>query len=117
MFVRVKDSPNSPKKAVQIVQTYREGNKVKQRIVRHVGTALNQDEVNRLQELAYYIIAQMEHQQQPRLFSPEDMAQISILKDLKTGKHYGMPSAISQEAKKIYHAVGKKLSDVPFEIP
>ena len=78
MFVRVKDSPNSPKKAVQIVQTYREGNKVRQRIVRHVGTALNEDEVNRLQELAYYIISQMEHQQQPRLFSPEDMAQMAI---------------------------------------
>jgi hypothetical protein len=40
MFVRVKTSPNSPKKAVQIVENLRDGDKVKQRIVRHVGTAL-----------------------------------------------------------------------------
>ena len=41
MFVRIKTSPNSPKKAVQIVENFRDGNKVKQRIVRHVGTAFN----------------------------------------------------------------------------
>jgi hypothetical protein len=40
MFVRIKTTPNSSKKAVQIVESYREGNKVKQRIVRPVGTAL-----------------------------------------------------------------------------
>jgi hypothetical protein len=40
MFVRIKTTPNSPKKALQIVESYREGNKVKQKIVRHVGTAL-----------------------------------------------------------------------------
>jgi len=78
MFVRVKTSPNSPKKAVQIVENMREGNKVKQRIVRHVGTALNDDEVERLKDLATFILAQMEQESQPSLFSPEDMAQMAI---------------------------------------
>jgi len=42
--------------------------------------------------------------------------QISILKDIRTSKFYGVPSSIRQEAKKIYQTMGLKLSDVPFEI-
>ena len=37
MFVRTKKSPNTPKTAVQIVENYRVDNKVKQKIIRHVG--------------------------------------------------------------------------------
>ena len=39
MFVRVKDTPNSPRKSVQIVHSYRVGGTVKQKIVRYVGIA------------------------------------------------------------------------------
>jgi transposase len=42
--------------------------------------------------------------------------QLSILKDTHTGKQYGVPSLLTQEAKNIYHAVGLKITDVPFEI-
>jgi len=78
MFVRIKTSPNSPKKAVQIVESFRDGNKVKQRIVRHVGTALNDNELERMQELAEHIKASMEQDSQPGLFPPEDIAEIAI---------------------------------------
>ena len=78
MFIRIKISPNSPNRAVQIVESHRDGNKVKQRIVRHVGTALNDDEVKRMVELAEHIKASMEEGSQPGLFSPEEMAEIAI---------------------------------------
>jgi len=39
MFVRVKSTPKSPRKTVQIVESVRDGDKVKQRIVRYVGVA------------------------------------------------------------------------------
>lgn len=78
MFVRIKTSPNSPKKAVQIVESFRNGNKVKQRIVRHVGTALDEDELKGMQELAEHIKAKMEQGSQPGLFPPEDIAELAI---------------------------------------
>ncbi|MBM3405419.1 MAG: IS1634 family transposase [Bacteroidetes bacterium] len=79
MFVRIKTSPNSPKKAVQIVESFRAGNRIKQRIVRHVGTALTDDELKRMQELAEHIKAGMEQQgSQPGLFPAEEIAEIVI---------------------------------------
>ena len=34
MFIRVKTTPNSPRKSVQIVESFRVDNKVKQKIVK-----------------------------------------------------------------------------------
>jgi len=79
MFVRIKTTPNSPKKAIQIVESFRDGNRIKQRIVRHVGAAINDDELKRMQELAEHIKAGMEQQgSQPGLFPAEEMAEIVI---------------------------------------
>jgi len=78
MFVRVKTTPNSPKKAVQIVESRRSGGTVSQHIVRHVGTALNDDELERLKELAEYIKARIESESQPALFPPEELASMAI---------------------------------------
>ena len=39
MFIRTKTSPNSPRKSVQLVESYRVDGKVKQKIVRHIGIA------------------------------------------------------------------------------
>lgn len=78
MFVRIKTSPNSPKKAVQIVENIRTGNKVKQRIVRHVGTALTDDELEHLKNLAEFIKANIEDTQEPTIFAPEEMAEMAI---------------------------------------
>lgn len=78
MFVRIKTSPNSPKKAVQIVESFREGDKVKQKIVRHVGTALTDKELEALLELAEYIKSTIEQESQPGLFSPEDITEMVV---------------------------------------
>jgi len=78
MFVRVKTSPNSPKKSVQIVQSVRNGKKVSQKIVRHVGTALDDFELEKLKELAEFYKANLEAEANPTLFSPETIAEMAI---------------------------------------
>lgn len=42
--------------------------------------------------------------------------QISILKDIKTDKKYCLPSYSSSTAKKLYHIVGLKLDDQPYQL-
>lgn len=78
MYVRTKTTPNSPRKSIQIVESVRDGDKVKQKIVRHVGIALNDNELTKLLELAEHIKARMETEQQPNLFAPEDLADMAI---------------------------------------
>lgn len=41
MFVRIKTTPNSPRRSVQVVESSRSGGKVSQRIVRYIGIALD----------------------------------------------------------------------------
>ncbi|WP_176236482.1 hypothetical protein [Candidatus Hakubella thermalkaliphila] len=52
MFVRVKVTPNSPRKSVQIVASLRVGDKVRQKIVRYIGVAQNDEELEELKLLA-----------------------------------------------------------------
>ncbi|MEK6750500.1 MAG: IS1634 family transposase, partial [Pseudomonadota bacterium] len=75
MFVRTKTTPNSPRKSVQVVEAYRVDGKVKQKIVRHIGIAMDDESLARLLELAEYEKAQLEAQHQPQLFSPEDICE------------------------------------------
>ena len=74
MFVRVKSTPNSPRQSVQLVESVRHGDKVKQKIVRHVGIAMDDDELLRLKELAHVIKAKIEANHQASLFGPEESA-------------------------------------------
>jgi hypothetical protein len=74
MFVRTKEKPNG-KTSVQIVESYRKADKVSQKIVRHVGQAVTEMEVEELKKLAQKIIVEMKNQRSPVLpcFSPEDI--------------------------------------------
>ncbi len=74
MFVRVKSTPNSPRQSVQLVESIRQGKKVKQKIVRHVGIAMDDDELGKLKELAEVIKAKLEAQHQQSLYTPEQVA-------------------------------------------
>ena len=74
MFVRVKTTPNSPRKSVQLVEGVRVDGKVRQRIVRHVGVAGDEAELTRLKELGEYLKARIAHDRQPGLFPPEQVA-------------------------------------------
>ncbi len=78
MFVRVKTTPNSPRKTVQIVSSERVGDKVTQRIVRYVGVAMNDEELVRMKELAEFIKAGLETEASPTLFRPDDLARMVI---------------------------------------
>lgn len=83
MFVRVKTSPNSAGKSVQIVQSLRKGERVTQRIVRHVGMAYDDDEVKKLKLLAESIKLKLEAGGQQFLFKPEEIVKLS-----DSGKKY-----------------------------
>ena len=51
MFVRVKTTPNSPRRSVQVVESLRSGGKVSQRIVRYIGIALDDAEETKMRAM------------------------------------------------------------------
>jgi transposase len=57
MFVRVKSTPNSPRRSVQVVESVRTTRGVSQRIVRHMGIALDAQEEQQLRAMAQEFIA------------------------------------------------------------
>lgn len=59
MYIRVNTTPNSPRKSIQIVESIRKGNKVKQKIVRYVGVAMDDFEEKKLKDLAEEIMAKI----------------------------------------------------------
>jgi len=77
MFVRVKSTPNSPRKSVQIVQSLRRGNNISQKIVRHIGIAMDDDELAKLKMLAESVRIKLESGAQQLIFSPEELHDIS----------------------------------------
>lgn len=72
MFVRLKKKSNG-KTAVQIVESVRRGDKVSQKIIRHLGQGENEKEINELKKLAESICCEMKDHRQPTLplFKPE----------------------------------------------
>ncbi len=92
MFIRVKTTPNSPRKSVQLVESVRDGNKVKQKILRHVGVAMDDDELRRLQELAMHIKIKIENEHAPALFPTEDLADLAnVARKKHEGNHKSLP--------------------------
>lgn len=71
IFVRAKTTPNSPRKAVQVVHNVRDGDRVRQTIVRHFGTAETDDEVATLRRLAERYIERERERKEPTLLKPE----------------------------------------------
>ena len=96
MFVRVKSTPNSHRQSVQIVASVRDGQTVKQRIVRHIGIAMDDDELVRLKHLAEVVKAKLQAQTQPELFTPEATAQQVIAARPRTG-----PQALKVDLKQL----------------
>lgn len=88
MFVRVKGTPNSPRKSVQIVENFRFSGKVKQKIVKHIGVALDDSELEELKSLAHSIKIKLEHDLQLPLYSIEDMEKLQAnTKNTPKGKN------------------------------
>ncbi len=66
MFIRTKKRANG-NVSVQIVESYRRGNKINQQILRHVGQGIGDEEVEELKRLARAIVAKMKDERQPKL--------------------------------------------------
>ena len=64
MYIRINKTPNSPRKSIQIVESIRQGNKVRQKIVRYVGIATDDREEQKLKDLANEIIAKITAQRE-----------------------------------------------------
>ena len=77
MFVRVKSTKNSPRKSVQIVASQRVNGKVKQKIVKHIGIAMDDNELEELKKLANSIKIQLEQSEQLPLYSNEELERLS----------------------------------------
>ena len=89
MFIRVKSTPNSPRKSVQIVESFRVGDKVKQKIVKHIGVALDDKELVELKELASSIKIKLELENTLPLYTPEEIERIidKSKKEIKKDKY------------------------------
>ena len=57
MFIRVTGTPNSPRRAVKVVESIRDGFRVKQVIVQHIGIASDESEIDKLKQLGQEFIA------------------------------------------------------------
>lgn len=77
MFVRVKSNPLSPRKSVQIVESVRKKDKIIQKIVRYVGVAMDEQELEQLKTLAETIRIKLESGSQQNLFKPETLVELN----------------------------------------
>lgn len=77
MFVRVKNTPNSPRKSVQIVHSVRRDDKVTQKIIRYVGIAMDDQELEQLKLLAESIRLKLQDEGQELLFGPEELENLN----------------------------------------
>lgn len=74
MFIRIKPSSKPNKKKIQICESIRQGSKIKQVIVRHVGVAHDENELIELKRLAKVLIGQIhEERRGPFLFPIEEL--------------------------------------------
>ena len=73
MFVRVKSSPRSPRKSVQIVESKRVGAKVRQRVIKHIGVANDEAELEELKLFAGSVKAKLESDGALPLYDPDDL--------------------------------------------
>jgi transposase len=58
MFIRITSTKNSPRKSVKVVESIREGYKVKQVMLLHVGIASDESEIEKLKQLGQTFIAE-----------------------------------------------------------
>jgi hypothetical protein len=84
MFIRVKSTPKSPRKTVQIVESKRIDGKVKQRIIKYIGVAANDEELEELKLLATKFKAQLEAQGTLPLYTPQELEKLELKQQQQT---------------------------------
>ena len=88
MFTRVKTSNKGATKYVQIVQSIRKGERVTQKIIRHMGVAYDEDELVQLKLLAESIRIKLEAGGQQFLFKPEEIVNLKRSKEKYSDSDY-----------------------------
>ena len=86
MFIRTKTTPNSPRRSVQVVENFRDvkTGKVKQKILRYVGIAMDEKEEEKLKALATEIIAKLRAREEANSLFPR--SEEEVMEDLTNGK-------------------------------
>lgn len=113
MFVRVKDK-NNGKKSIQIVEAHRSADKVSQHIVRHVGQAFSDREIEELKRLAESIIIEMKNNRQH--YGTKKYLQIIGGEATVNEAKIAEDSRWDGIQRKIYQVFGLKRSEVPSKI-
>ena len=98
MYVRIKTTPLSPRKSIQIVEGIRVGDKVKQQIIRHVGIAWDEEEVVRMKALGEDMIAEIlkkrqEEEKQLSLFPAPSKEEIKEARERRAQGKQGRRAA------------------------
>jgi len=88
MFVRIKRSNTRKLTAVQLVEGVRDpiSGKVKQKVIRHIGSAATEEEIEQLAQLGEYIKFELEAQVQPNLFDQEEYSNSNHNQEDKSAK-------------------------------
>lgn len=82
MFIRTKPITNSSRKRVQICACFREGDKVKQKVIRHVGIAENDSHLEELKKLAEAIKLKLKEEKEgPFLFPMESLSAVKLIEE------------------------------------
>lgn len=84
MFIRIKTSSKHGKKKVQICESIREGNKVRQVIVRHVGVAKDDTHLEELKRLAKMIMLQIKEDREGPFLFPLHLKEEVEVEETKT---------------------------------
>ncbi len=103
MFLRVKTRPGSSRKSVQLVESVREGRKVSQRIVRHVGVAKTDAELEKLMELGETIKVELRCERQPSLLPQEKLVDLAI--ETRREKAKAGPPVVIEETREEHRVV------------
>jgi len=101
MFVRVKTTPKSPRKSVQIVESKRTGNKVKQTIVKHIGIAFDDEELEELKLLANSIKIKLELSEQLPLYTQKEIEQLEKYNKTSADNKEGLKKDINDQENNI----------------
>jgi transposase len=116
MFVRYRKTETG-KTRVQIVENYRVGNKVTQKVLRHVGTAKDDRELEHIKKMAEYMKETIEDELRPKLFTKEQLPE-KIKKSLLTQTQKELQTLVNlhnlREEKRIttgFHDIYGKLFD------
>lgn len=109
MFVRKKRSPSNPNTYVQLIENYRADGKVRQKVIKHIGTAVNDSQLEKLMFLGEQLKALFEKNTSEK--DIELFYQQEISKIVKNGSDILNCDKVQKKIKGIHDIYGQVLED------